>query len=100
MENYYEILEIRKNATNGEIKNSYIKLLRVYPPEKNQEKFSKIREAYEVLSNEKTKKEYDIFLEYGDDIKKLEEKADEAFEKEDFKKAIINLKKYYYSIEI
>lgn len=93
MENYYEILEIRKNATNGEIKNSYIKLLRVYPPEKNQEKFSKIREAYEVLSNEKTKKEYDIFLEYGDDIKKLEEKADEAFEKEDFKKAIINLKK-------
>lgn len=93
MENYYEILEIKKNVTKGEIKNSYIKLLRVYPPEKDQEKFSKIREAYEVLSNEKTKKEYDIFLEYGEDIRNLEEKANDAFEKEDFKKAIINFKK-------
>lgn len=93
MENYYDILEIKKNATKIEIKNSYIKLLRIYPPEKNQEKFSKIRDAYEILSNEKTKKEYDIFLEYGDDIKKLEEKANDAFEKDDFKKAIINFKK-------
>ena len=41
MENYYEILEIKKNATKGEIKSSYIKLLRNYPPEKDQEKFSK-----------------------------------------------------------
>lgn len=93
MENYYKILEIKKSATNKEIKNSYVKLLRIYTPEKNQEKFSKIREAYEVLSNEKTKKEYDIFLEYGDDIRKLEEKANDAFKKKDFKKAIINFKK-------
>jgi DnaJ-class molecular chaperone len=66
MTNYYDILNISKNATKDEIKNSYKKLAMKYHPDKNidnkevaEEKFKQVSEAYEVLSDEKKKYEYD-----------------------------------------
>ncbi|CAL1265660.1 unnamed protein product [Larinioides sclopetarius] len=63
-QNYYKILGIDKKASNKEIKKAFRKLAMEYHPDKNkdpdaEEKFRKIAEAYEVLSDEKKRREYD-----------------------------------------
>lgn len=66
-ENYYDILEVSKTATQEEIKKAYRKLALKYHPDKNpddkssEDKFKKIAEAYEVLSDETKKKNYDAY---------------------------------------
>lgn len=66
MKNYYEILEINKNANKEEIKSAYKKLALKYHPDKNktnkeeaENKFKEISEAYEILSDEQKKFNYD-----------------------------------------
>lgn len=59
MGNFYEILGIERSADTREIKKAYNKLVRLYPPDKEPEKFRVLREAYDVLSNPATKAEYD-----------------------------------------
>ena len=66
-EDYYKILGVNKDASDGEIKKSYRKLAMKYHPDhtkgdKNaEEKFKKISEAYAVLSDKDKRKEYDTF---------------------------------------
>jgi hypothetical protein len=59
----YEILEIKPNASEIEIKKAYLRLVKVYHPDKNQshdtsEKFQRIQSAYEILINSTTRQEY------------------------------------------
>lgn len=64
MENYYQVLGIKKDASLDEIKKAYRKLAHQYHPDKkggDEAKFKKINEAYQVLSNEKERKQYDTF---------------------------------------
>jgi molecular chaperone DnaJ len=62
---YYKTLGVSKNAPADEIKKSYRKLARKYHPDANkgdasaEERFKEISEAYNVLSDEKRRKEYD-----------------------------------------
>jgi molecular chaperone DnaJ len=62
---YYKVLGVPKTATQDDIKKSYRKLARKYHPDANrgdaesEEKFKEISEAYDVLSDEKRRKEYD-----------------------------------------
>jgi DnaJ-class molecular chaperone len=64
--NYYDILGISQNATQEEIKKSFRNLALKYHPDKNKnseeskQKFMKIIEAYEVLSDEHSRRDYDI----------------------------------------
>lgn len=60
----YEILGVEKDATKHEIHKAFRQLAKKYHPDKNKEKgaqdeFIKIFKAYETLSNEKKRKEYD-----------------------------------------
>jgi len=64
---YYEILGVAKNATADEIKKAYRKVAIQYHPDKNpgnkeaEEKFKEAAEAYEVLSNQDKRAQYDRF---------------------------------------
>lgn len=66
----YKTLEISENADKSEIKKAYRKLAKQYHPDINktpeaEEKFKEINAAYEVLSDDKKKSQYDM---HGDDM--------------------------------
>lgn len=75
MKTYYEWLEIQPTSSKEEIKKAYFRMVRKYPPDKEEEKFKSIREAYETLSNAKTKQEYDQMLMLPEDIKVMIDKG-------------------------
>lgn len=62
---YYKVLGVSKTASADEIKQAYRKLARKYHPDANkgdhsaEERFKEISEAYNILSDEKRRKEYD-----------------------------------------
>lgn len=66
-EDYYSLLNVTKDASQSDIKKAYRKLAIKWHPDKNkgdtnaEEKFKQISEAYEVLSDEGKKAQYDQF---------------------------------------
>ena len=58
----YELLEVERTATAEEIKRAYFRLVRRFTPEKAPEEFMRIRRAYEELSDEEAREEYDEAL--------------------------------------
>jgi len=66
-EDYYQLLGVKKGASQDEIKKAYRKLAMKYHPDHTkgdkaaEEKFKKISEAYAVLSDKDKRKEYDTF---------------------------------------
>lgn len=68
---FYSILGINRNATADEIKKAYRKLAMQYHPDKNpgnkvaENKFKEVSEAYEVLSDPKSRATYDQFGHMG-----------------------------------
>ncbi len=67
MTNYYEILEVLREATQEEIKTAYRRLALLYHPDKNpgdqasEEKFKEISEAYRVLADTEKRQLYDLY---------------------------------------
>ncbi|XP_044041663.1 dnaJ homolog subfamily B member 9-like [Siniperca chuatsi] len=63
---YYDILGVPKDATERQIKKAFHKLALKYHPDRNkgpdaEAKFREIAEAYETLSDDKRRREYDQF---------------------------------------
>ena len=104
MKNPYEILGVRRNASEEEIKKAYRKLSRRYHPDSNinnpnkaetDEMFRKISEAYQAILDERAGKikpaeeehpfgestygEYDQYNNYGKNAKKSEEAKENDF---------------------
>ncbi|MFP4347062.1 MAG: J domain-containing protein [Thermodesulfobacteriota bacterium] len=48
---YYFILNVSEDATDEEIRNSYLRLVKQYTPEKDPVRFQQVTEAYEALQD-------------------------------------------------
>ena len=77
---YYQILEIRRDATAYEIKSAFRKLAKRYHPDKNPERiafaekmFRQVCNAYSTLHNKKQKSDYDRVLQTIDRQQKSHE---------------------------
>ena len=68
--NYYQILDISKDASVDEIKKAYRRLARQFHPDVNpgnkeaEEKFKDINEAYDILSDLEKREQYNKFIGY------------------------------------
>jgi len=64
---YYDILNVSKNASDSEIKSAYRKLAMKYHPDRNpddkaaENKFKEVNEAYDVLKDSQKRSAYDQF---------------------------------------
>ena len=79
MKNYYEILEVNKNASTEVIEKAYKTLVKKYhpdlqntPEEKSisEAKIKEINEAYEILENHEKRAEYDTTLAEAEALEK------------------------------
>ena len=64
---YYNVLGVSRDATSKDIKKAYYQLAKKFHPDTNkgdkeaQKKFQEVSEAYECLSDESKRKQYDAF---------------------------------------
>ena len=61
--NYYDLLGVDKKSDKDVIKKAFYKLAAKHHPDKggDEAKFKEVNEAYQVLSDEKKRKEYDMY---------------------------------------
>jgi molecular chaperone DnaJ len=65
-QNYYDILGVKKDASEDDIKRAFRRLARKHHPDAggDEEKFKEINEAYEVLSDSEKRQQYDQYGQY------------------------------------
>jgi len=70
---YYQVLNVQKNASEEELKKAYRRLAMKYHPDRNpdnkqaEENFKEVKEAYEILSDPQKRAAYDQFGHAGID---------------------------------
>ena len=67
VKNFYDVLGVKRDASDEDIKKAFRKLAVKYHPDRggDEKKFKEVSEAYETLSNPDKRKEYDQLLIFG-----------------------------------
>ena len=74
--NYYKVLNISSEATEEELREAYLKLVKIYHPDRNkghvlaEKKFQKINTAWEVLKDPLQRKNFNLKLKVQEEFKK------------------------------
>jgi len=87
VENFYETLQVSEKASDEVIKKAYNVLAKKYhpdlqPPEKRkfaEETMKKINESYEVLKDEKKRREYDELLQGQRESQRIKNQSDSNY---------------------
>ena len=66
--NYYELLNVKRDAQNIEIKRAYFSAVKLHSPDADPEGFKAIRTAYETLCDQKRRAEYDSYFVASGDL--------------------------------
>lgn len=77
IKDYYEVLQVQRNAGDDEIKRAYRKLALKFHPDKNKSKsaeeaFKKVNQAFCVLSDKEKRRNYDMFGDEDSTISKAQ----------------------------
>jgi len=75
-QSHYDTLGVSTDASQDEIKNAFFELVREHPPEQDPDAYQRLREAYDVLSDPVSRREYDTMAQHGDEIEALQEEAE------------------------
>src|SRR5690242_10707599 len=84
---YYEVLGVARGADERDVKRAYFRLVRKFSPEAQPEEFKRIRQAYEVLGNQVSRKDYDGLTQWGDEIGVRMKAGSSAMERADYRTA-------------
>jgi len=88
MKDYYSVLNIATDASATAVKKAYFRLVRQFPPDRYPKEFMRIREAYEVLIDDNTRRQYDVVDSMPDIVKRYFAEGQKAMEAGDFPGAI------------
>lgn len=86
-EDYYEILDVSVNAEPEEIKDSYLRLVKLFTPESHAAEFEQIRRAYETLRDRQKRSQYDLIRKYGSSGEELVDRAYQLLQENKLKQA-------------
>lgn len=89
MEDPYDILQVPSGADDAEIRQAYVRAVRRSPPEQDPEGFSRVRQAYEELSDPSRR----ALRDWGPELKRLMEEAQEKARQGRRAEAIVRLKR-------
>jgi len=73
--NLYEVLGIPITAGEDDIRTAYYRKVRMHPPEKDREGFQRIQQAFDVLRNPVSRREYDDQQSSDSETRELVEEA-------------------------
>ena len=92
-QNHYEVLGVSEDASEEEIESAFYRKVKEHPPEQDEEGHKRVREAYDVLKD--NRQEYDALLRSGGETEELRKEAERLLNREnpDIDTAIKKLKK-------
>jgi len=93
----YQIIGVSEQATDAEIKQAYLQLVKANPPERDQQRFRQIQQAYGLIKDQDSRLEYDLFHLPEIEFEKL---LDHAFEEAAIKPLASNEFKQLFAKEV
>ena len=93
---YYAFLGVPRNATADEIKRAYARKRREY--QNDEAKSTQLNQAYEILCDSAKRKQYDLNMQYGNQVEDIKDKIRNSETLEQRDKYLVDAKKIYLDI--